>query len=190
MKLDLSPWTALILALFIWLCGMDLLLAVLFAAFFHEMGHYFLLRHFGAAVKTLRITIFGAEMEIANNRLSYGREILATLAGPAVNLLLALLLAWFGRWWERAYLFSGAQFILGLFNLLPLIPLDGGRLLWLLVAWLREPYTADKLLHELSVCFTAVLVCGGLFLWVKEGSPFFFVGALGLAGHNAMKKGL
>lgn len=190
MKVDISPWTALILALFIWVCGVNLLFAILLAALCHELGHYLLLRRLGAQMKTLRITLFGAEMEISNRRLSYGGEFLATAAGPAVNLLLALFLSWLGRRWEGAYLYSGAQLVLGLFNLLPLFPLDGGRLLWLLIAWLREPYTADRFLSRFSCGFSALLVLAGLALWLKEGSPFFFIGAFGLTGHNTVKKGL
>ena len=49
-------------------------------------------------------------------------------------------LAWLGREAEVFWLFAGAQLVLGCFNLLPVRPLDGGRLLWLAAAWRHGPF--------------------------------------------------
>jgi len=191
MKLDISPWSALILGLFIWFCGGTLLIAVLFAAICHELGHYLLLRYLGVKVKMLRISPFGAVMELAEcSRISYGGELLAAAAGPAVNLLLALILAWVGRWQEAAYLFAGTQLVLGVFNLLPIAPLDGSALLWNTVAWCTEPYTADKVSRTVSLVFTLLIMAAALALWMATGAPFLLIGAVGLLWHNAAKKGL
>lgn len=191
MKLDISPWTALLLALFIWLCGTDLLLAVLFAAACHELGHYITLRRLGVAVKTLQITPLGAAMELGDRRrVSYGGELLAAAAGPGVNLLLAVVLAWLGQRWELAYLFAGAQLVLGVFNLLPILPLDGGALLWNTVAWCCEPYMADRITHTVSLVCSLLVGAAALALWLVTGTPFLLVGAFGLCWHNVVKKGL
>lgn len=82
----------------------------------------------GGWVRAVRISALGAEMQVAG-RMSYGGELLAAAAGPAVNLLLAAALGLPGRWWEPLYLLAGAQAVLGCFNLLPILPLDGGRML-------------------------------------------------------------
>ena len=191
MRVDISPWSALILAVFIWLCGTMLLLAVLFAALCHELGHYFMLRRLGVAVKTLYITPFGAAMELGDRcRLSYGGELLAAAAGPAVNLLLSAVMAWLGQWWEAFYLFAGAQLVLGVFNLLPVLPLDGSALLWNTVAWCGEPYTADRIAHIVSFLFSFLIIVAALVLWLVTGTPFLLVGAFGLFWHNVVKKDL
>ena len=70
---------------------------VLLAAACHELGHLSALRLAGARVERLRLNAFGAEIRADTRRLSYPREIACTLAGPAVNLALALLLARQGR---------------------------------------------------------------------------------------------
>ena len=124
--IHVSPTAPLLLALFVMVSSPLLLAALLLAAVLHEMGHYWMLRRLHARVTALRITALGAEMQVAG-RLSYGGEVLAAAAGPAVNLLLALLLGLGGRLCEALYLFSGAQLVLGAFNLLPIPPLDGGR---------------------------------------------------------------
>ena len=130
-------------------------------------------------------------MELAEcSRISYGGELLAAAAGPAVNLLLALILAWVGRWQEAAYLFAGTQLVLGVFNLLPIAPLDGSALLWNTVAWCTEPYTADKVSRTVSLVFTLLIMAAALALWMATGAPFLLIGAVGLLWHNAAKKGL
>jgi len=62
-------------------------------------------------------------------QLSYAGELLAVLAGPGINLALAVVCAGGGEAWQ---LFAGANLVLGIFNLLPLPGLDGGRIICLL----------------------------------------------------------
>ena len=131
-----------------------LLSALLLAAILHELGHYWVLRRLHAQVTAIRITALGAEMQVAG-RLSYGGALLAAAAGPAVNLALALLLGYGGRLWSPLYLFAGAQLVLGVFNLLPVLPLDGGSLLW-------EPCSmADGAIHRRPCCGSGGLRRGG-----------------------------
>lgn len=109
---------------------------VLLAAACHELGHLSALRLAGARVERLRLNAFGAEIRADTRRLSYPREIACTLAGPAVNLALALLLARLTGHFTAA----GSNLVLGCFNLLPIPALDGGRMFFLLAgALLRRP---------------------------------------------------
>ena len=64
-------------------------------------------------------------------------------------------------------------------------PLDGGRILWLALAWLTEPYTAQRVLSAVSLAVSlALLLGGGGLIWRLGGSPFLLVGAVGLTGWN------
>ncbi len=187
-----SPLAPVVMAAFVMLSSPVLLAALLAAAVLHEWGHWATLRHFGGRVTRLFISPFGAEMTVADTAcLSYGAELLVTLAGPAVNLLLAVALAFVGRYWEMAYLFAGAQLVLGLFNLIPAGPLDGGRALWLVTAWLTEPFTADRVTASVGLAAAAALLLGGLALMGQSGgSPFLLMGAVGLLVSAVREKGL
>ena len=138
-----------------------------------------MLRRLQAHITAVRITALGAEMQI-EGQLSYGGEILAAAAGPAVNLLLAPLLAYGGRLWEMLYLFAGTQLVLGLFNLLPILPLDGGSMLWNLLAWITEPYTADRVMTAVGFGTAAVLTLAAVWAAWQGGGFFFLLAALGL----------
>ena len=143
-RVRVSPGAPALLAVFVWLSSPEVLGAVLLAALCHELGHYVVLRSRGGWVRHMEISALGANMQVAG-RLSYGSELLAAAGGPAVNLLLAAALAALGRWWEPLYLLAGAQGVLGCFNLLPILPLDGGRMLWLALCWRTDPFLADRM---------------------------------------------
>lgn len=104
----MSPGAPALLAVFVWLSSPEVLGAVLLAALCHELGHYAALRRRGGWVRAVRISALGAEMQVAG-RMSYGGELLAAAAGPAVNLVLAAALGLPGRWWEPLYLLAGAR---------------------------------------------------------------------------------
>ena len=178
-KIIVSPTVPLLLALFVLLSSPLVLGALLLAALTHELGHCAMLRWLRARVTAVRITAMGAEMRI-EGRLSYGGEVLAAAAGPAVNLLLAPLLAYGGRLWEMLYLFAGTQLVLGLFNLLPILPLDGGSMLWNLLAWITEPYTADRVMTAVGFGTAAVLTLAAIWAAWLGGGFFFLLAALGL----------
>ena len=94
------------------------------------------------------------------------------------------------------YLFAGAQLVLGAFNLLPALPLDGGRILWLALAWLTEPYTAQRVLSAVSLAVSlALLLGGGGLIWRLGRQPLSAGGGRGAdrmesAGNKACQRGI
>lgn len=154
----------------------EVLPLVLFSALCHELGHLAALWLAGAKVERLRLTAFGAEIRADTRRLSYPREIACTLAGPAVNLLLALLFARLGKHYAAA----GANLLLGCFNLLPIPALDGGRALHLLVSWLLDPIAADRVCRRIGLSCALLLTAAALVLTVRYHAGLFLL--LGAAG--------
>ena len=149
-RIAVSPFFFLLLALFAAVDRQRLLFPILSAA---------ALRLVGGQIEQFTLTPFGGELRIRRSEwLSYGREIASVLAGPGVNLVCALVL---GRAaaelsWERGYLLSGIHMLLALFNLLPLRQLDGGRALYLMLSWLLDPITADRIGHGVGCFFLCV----------------------------------
>ena len=158
-RIAVSPFFFLLLALFAAVDRQRLLFPILSAAALHEAGHLAVLRLVGGQIEQFTLTPFGGELRIRRSEwLSYGREIASVLAGPGVNLVCALVL---GRAaaelsWERGYLLSGLHMLLALFNLLPLRQLDGGRALYLMLSWLLDPITADRIGHGVGCFFLCV----------------------------------
>ena len=114
-------------------CGWQTALTVLGAAAWHEFGHLLALRLCGGEARRLRVGMLGAVIEV-RGAMGYGQELASALAGPLANLLAAAVLGRMG-----CTTAAGANGVLCAFNLLPVRPLDGGRALYLLLAWLAVP---------------------------------------------------
>lgn len=176
------PSALLTPALFLLLTDTPILLAALLpAALLHELAHYAVLRLCGVRTARFTLTGLGASLYVPElHRLSYGAELLSAAAGPLMNLLLWVLLSLTGR--EELTLFAGAQMVLGVLNLLPVRPMDGGRILWLATAYLTEPYTADRVAAAVGLAASSALLALCLWLVLTTGSSLFLLlGALWLA---------
>lgn len=175
-KLEIGWGFAALLALSLLAGAGEVLPLVLLSALCHELGHLAALGLAGARVERLRLTAFGAEIRADTRRLSYPKEIVCTLAGPAVNLLLAL---FFARWAVN-YAAAGASLLLGCFNLLPIPALDGGRALYLLISWLFDPLAADRFCRAAGLTCALLLTAAALVLTVRYRAGLFLL--LGAAG--------
>lgn len=150
--------------------GRALPIAVL-SALGHELGHLLALRLAGAKVERVRLTAFGAEIQADTRYLPYPREIACVFAGPAVNLVLAVLLAR-GLGNDLA---AGVNLVLGVFNLLPVPALDGGRVLHLLVSWASDPMAADRVCRWVGVLCALALTAAALTVTVRYHAGLFLL---------------
>lgn len=111
------------LVLWLYLVPLRWLLSWVMAVIVHELGHYAAVRFFGGSVLSIRIGGLGCVM--TSSPLTIRQQLYCTAAGPALGLCITIL----SRWLPRIAL---CAFIQSVFNLLPVYPLDGGRILRLL----------------------------------------------------------
>ena len=162
-RLEVTAGALLLWALLYYLDSGGMVPMALAACALHELGHFVAIYMLGGRVTRLRISCVGAEMVLsARHPMGSGRELLAALAGPAVNLLLAFSFAKLGEEW---WCFAGLHLALGLFNLLPVGPLDGGRVVKCLLALAGKQEWASAVVGLLSVVLCLGLVMGALLLW-------------------------
>jgi len=115
------------------------LLAFFGCVVLHEFGHSFTALHFGIGVRRILLMPIGGMAEFDSIPREPARELLITLAGPAVNFAIAGVLwllvdAAAGPEYPAtligvSQLLLHANLVMGCFNLLPAFPMDGGRIL-------------------------------------------------------------
>lgn len=113
----------------------------------HETGHLAVLLLSREKPKEIHVTPFGMRIERQSDGfLSIRKEILCAFAGPFVNFLLALI-------FHGSY-FSKVNLTIGLFNLLPCEPLDGGKILENI---LKIKFSAEKT-EKISLVISCITV--------------------------------
>lgn len=154
-QMEASPGFLLLLGVLFWLDeGAGLLPWGLAACVLHELGHIAAAAAFGGRVERLSLTVVGAELRIDYRApLTYVQDSLVALAGPGANLLAGGLFLALN--WELA---AALTLAVGVFNLLPILPLDGGRVVYGLIADRLDPDWAERLMTALSGCLVGVLV--------------------------------
>ncbi|SMC18319.1 Zn-dependent protease (includes SpoIVFB) [Andreprevotia lacus DSM 23236] len=145
-----------------WLISWQQAVLLLIILLVHESGHAIAMRLFGYRdVKMFVVPFVGAVVTGRPSAIPAWKQAIAYLAGPLPGLLAGFgMLFWLGSqppadWHQHAQLAAIMAVVINLFNLLPVIPLDGGRLLELAL-FQRWP-TARLLFTLLSIAATAWL---------------------------------
>lgn len=174
-RLSVSWPLGLLLIAALLFCPARDLIAPLCAALIHELGHMAALLLLGAKVEGMHFSLSGGEIRYREARqMSYGADILIAAAGPLFNLLAVFACKWLaGKYpeWNLDY-FIGLNLILMAFNLLPAMPLDGGRILYALVAKTFGTHAADL---AIGICTPVILLLvaltGAFVVLRQQGNP-------------------
>ncbi len=106
---------------------------VFVSVLFHELGHALAFRAFGYASTVQLVFLGGVTTPRTDRPLTWGKDVVTTLAGPAFGVSLGLLcIGLLPRATSplAAYTLSigaGTNLVWAAFNLLPVLPMDGGR---------------------------------------------------------------
>ncbi len=182
--------------------------SILFAiVVLHELGHSFAAQHYGIQVKQIVLLPIGGVAQLARMPEKPSQELVISAAGPLVNFALAAVLAVFGLAYGQefglqfafrlpagitfgavfSYIFA-ANLFLGLFNLLPAFPMDGGRILRSLLAMRIDHSRATTLAVTIGQGIAVLMGLWG----ILGGGGFFLIfiaififGAAGQEGRMA-----
>jgi Zn-dependent protease len=148
----------------------------------HELGHAVQARGEGMEIEGITLWLFGGVAKFRGMFPSAGAEFRIAIAGPLVSLALGLFFAG-GAWAISAHQsIDGVAAWLGYinlvllaFNLLPALPLDGGRVLRSALWQLRGNFNAaTRQASAVGRAFGYLFIAGGIALFIFQGS---FTGA-------------
>jgi Zn-dependent protease/CBS domain-containing protein len=164
-----------------WAAGVISAFVFLASLLAHELAHSIVAMRRGVKVEGITLWLFGGVSRFASDTNSPGTQALFTFVGPLTSLVLgavfyvisvaagggthpglvAATLSWLGY----------INISLGVFNLVPAFPLDGGRLLQSLI-WLRtgDRLRATRIAARIGMGFAYLLIAYGLATFVFAGS--------------------
>ncbi|MBQ3193384.1 MAG: site-2 protease family protein [Oscillospiraceae bacterium] len=153
-----SAGACFLAALLLLTLPLDYLAAAVIAAAVHEGCHMAAIFLLGGKIHTIRFGSTGAVLEAQTNGIL--RELVCAAAGPAGSLSLLLLCHSFPQ-------VALCGLFQGLFNLLPVYPMDGGRILnCLLERFLPQKAAAGMQIAQRLTCFVILLLAAaGTFLF-------------------------
>jgi Zn-dependent protease/predicted transcriptional regulator len=159
-----------------WAMGAAAALLLFLSVLLHELGHSYVARHYRIPIDRITLFIFGGVAHMRKEAPTPRAEFLIALAGPAVSFALGAACFGFVMLAESirqprslqgliilGALLGSVNVQLGLFNLIPGFPLDGGRVLRAgLWAWGKDFYRATKQAAVVGLGFGALLGLLGL----------------------------
>lgn len=142
----------------------------------HELGHVFVALGFGWTVREVKLLPFGGVVEVEEaGGLPAKEEAIVAIAGPLQNVWMGLA-AWgcgqLGLWDpEWATYVWKANLMIGLFNLLPIHPLDGGKLLQAALSYAVNYYKMLLWSARISMLFSMLMIIAAFLPWLvyKDG---------------------
>lgn len=120
------------LAAYSWLFSIEFAIALVLCLVFHEYGHIKAMKYFGLKTKGIYLIPFVGGLALSDDKINTRwQDVVISIMGPFFGLILSIV-ALIGYWLTDIELLAGlAVFnaLLNLFNLLPILPLDGGHIL-------------------------------------------------------------
>jgi Zn-dependent protease len=142
-----------------------MLLGLVMSVVLHELGHALAARRYGIGTAHITLYPFGGVAAIESMPEDPDQEIVIALAGPAVNFALAALAGWVwlgtDHYLAQAYVLT--NLVMGVFNLIPAFPMDGGRVLRAVLAKSMGFLPASRLAVKIGRVFAWAFL--GLAVW-------------------------
>jgi Zn-dependent protease/predicted transcriptional regulator len=156
-----------------WIMGSVAAVLFFISILIHEIAHSFVAMKHGIKVTSIRLLIFGGLAQVASEPKTGRHEFLIALSGPATSMALGIFFLMIYSYFlvinsitptaGIAWCLAWANIVLGLLNLIPGFPLDGGRILraFLWDRW-NDRARATKVVSQIGNGFALFLIIFGV----------------------------
>lgn len=152
MKFEIDKKILIIIVIFIIIKRIDIYCIFLISITLHELAHYIFAKIIKANVNYIRLGPLGMSMDVAFiGKQNMIKKIVFYLAGPCSNFFIAFL-------FRDIYLnVAFLNLAIGIFNLLPIVPLDGGNIVLVILKRIFGVYFGNMIILVFSKCFLFIL---------------------------------
>lgn len=169
--------------------GVILSILVFVGVGLHELGHALVALAQGARVRAITLMVLGGVTEIEHEEATPSQTFWMAIAGPLVSVALAALGLALGRIEALPLdvqlllvLFGWLNLFVAAFNMIPALPLDGGRILKALLQWKLDEARATRVAAGVGRAFA---VAGGIFGIMRGDVMLIVVSAFVFLGSGA-----
>ena len=189
-KLEINLWSILLFGIGFYFHFFDVLLIAYTITAIHECAHISVAKMCGTEIDGVEILPFGITMRVAQNCIKdIMSEIKIAAAGPVSNFLIAYFTYGFYDGLYKEYIIT-ASLVMGIFNILPALPLDGGRILRALLVKKLGHIRAANVTLNISYGLGFLIFAAGLYaLYItKFNFSFLLIGGFLIANITEERK--
>lgn len=154
-------------------------LIVFLSILLHELGHMTIALALKGRVFSIRVLPIGLNAVMDLNIMNKRSRIVVYLFGPLVNFILAalctILKPYYLRDSDSINFFTLTNITLAFFNLVPVIPLDGGKILREILAFKFGLFSAKNYIRYFSVMLAILLAALGVLVFITNSNFSLFI---------------
>jgi len=173
-RISVSFYFLAVFCMFVLTSNIEILVAFMLSIF-HEFGHLFSILLSKRKIKEIRINLFSIEInEYYTGLSSYKKDYFVLISGSFFNIIIFLISKFFYKTYNinLLKLISVQSLLIGLFNLLPILSLDGGHIVLALLEKHFDFFKSQKISFIISITFLIPVATIGFYLFVKSRFNF------------------
>ena len=174
-RVEIQLLTILLFAASLFFDFFEMLMVAYCITALHECAHILVAKMCRVPIDGVEVLPFGITMRVGDECIVKPcDEVKISLAGPVCNFLTAFFT--YGLWWGwyRDYIIT-ASVVMGVFNLLPALPLDGGRILRAVLVKRLGHIRATTLAFKITRVTAVLIAITGLYAIYITGFNFSFL---------------